>query len=307
MISVLGGSAKELVKTQYPNDLSYTNSLQTLDRLFYNPANLLREMIRNLMKTNRMSDTYESQLSGMAKMRDAWNDLDQAKLNYEELKGLFFIAATEKNLSESQWQCWLDEQNAPKHRENMLGVFEIGTYMRAIETAVTNAQKRQNISGNRTIEPKFKNNYNKTSTLYGSYNLTHKNNKQTKGTYKAQDQARTKEGKCVMCKQQPHKYQLYCPQLKDMDPQEIKRIMNKENIKCNMCLGTKHNTRECRDTNEGRLKVCHKKNDNDKECGGYHCGYLHFRQYKPTPASNLTVNETKDNNHSEPAVEEVKN
>ena len=74
-----------------------------------------------------------------------------------------------------------------------------------------------------------------------------------------------------------------------------------------MCLGLGHKTRECRDTNEGRLKVCHKKNDNDKECGGYHCGYLHFRQYKPTPASNLTVNETKDNNHSEPAVEEVKN
>ena len=87
---------------------------------------------------------------------------------------------------------------------------EIKTYMQSIERAVTNAQKRQNISGNREVKSS---NYNKTSTLYGSYNLMQKtsNKRENKNTFN-QAQART-NGKCVFCKGQIHKFQLYCSHL----------------------------------------------------------------------------------------------
>ena len=73
-----------------------------------------------------------------------------------------------------------------------------------------------------------------------------------------------------------------------------------------MCLGLGHKTRECRDTNEGRLKVCNKKANEKETCGGYHCGYLHNFFKKPAPVSNFTtVKETVDTINPEPPVEEA--
>ena len=69
-----------------------------------------------------MDDTYESLLNGISKLQEAWQDLNQANLTNEELKGLLFIAATEKSLSEGSWKCWLDIQN--NHSGHPLSVFE---------------------------------------------------------------------------------------------------------------------------------------------------------------------------------------
>ena len=71
-----------------------------------------------------------------------------------------------------------------------------------------------------------------------------------------------------------------------------------------MCLGTKHNTRNCIDTNEKRLKVCNKKSNNI-ECKGFHCGYLHIFFKKPAPVSNFTTVKETDTIIPEPPVEEA--
>merc|ERR1712218_504455 len=94
-----------------------------------------------------MHDTYDSLLTGINKLWDAWKDLDQADLTKDQLKGLLFIAATEKNLSEESWKCWLETQNLPKFKQNPMAAFEISAYMGAINTAMLNAQKRQNAIG----------------------------------------------------------------------------------------------------------------------------------------------------------------
>ena len=305
LLSVLEGRAKDFIQTKYPRDGTYAEAIGKLDQLFYQPGNLLRDMMHTLNKTNKMVDTYDSLLQGITKLWDAWADLNHADLSKDQLKGLFFISASEKNLSREGWKFWLEIQNQPKNIANPLACYDINSYMGAIRKAMTNAEKMQNAIGkpqwaeqDRFTKPK--------STLYGSYNMMHKNsnNKENKGNYKAQDQARTKEGKCVFCKQQPHKYQLYCPELNNMDPQEIKRIMTTSNIHCNMCLGTKHNTRNCIDTNEKRLKVCNKKSNNI-ECKGFHCGYLHIFFKKPTPVSNFTTVKETDTIIPEPPVEEA--
>ena len=93
-------------------------------------------MVQKLLKGQKMHDTYESLLGGMNKLWDAWSDLDQADLTKDQLKGLLFIAATEKNLSEESWKCWLEEQNDPKYQENPMAAFEIKTFLGTSANAV---------------------------------------------------------------------------------------------------------------------------------------------------------------------------
>ena len=287
LLKVLDGAAKKLVETKYPNDQSYNQSMKKLDNLFFNPANLVRDMVHNLLKGVKMVDTYDSLLSGITKLMDAWNDLDQADLSKNQLKGLLFIAATEKNLSEESWKEWLSIQNDPKYRQNPMMAFEISTYMGAINTAMLNAQKRKNAIGPspetspKTGKPK------RQSTLYGSYSNAIGNQDATrrhddmKSNYhqsnNVQQQARGPNNMCITCGQNPHKYQLNCPKLREMTPNQIYKIMTNSGIECQMCLGLNHRTRECPATQEGFLKKCSVREDN-VECGRYHCRYLHKKR-----------------------------
>ena len=66
-----------------------------------------------------------------------------------------------------------------------------------------------------------------------------------------------------------------------------------------MCLGSNHQTIHCKATNDGVLKPCMKK-VGSKQCGKYHCGFLH-RYTKPV--SNLTINNVTDD--ANPTVETV--
>ena len=291
LLSVLEGRAKDLIQTKYPRDGSYTEAINKLDQLFYQPANLLRDMMTTLNKTNKMVDTYDSLLQGVTKLWDAWADLNHAKLSNDQLKGLFFISASEKNLSKESWKFWLEVQNEPRNIVNPMACYDINSYMGAINKAMTNAEKMQNALGkpqwaeqDRVNKPK--------STLYGSYNVsTPFQNQEAKATQK---QARFKNGSCVFCKQNPHKYQLYCPKLKMMKPEEIWETMEQNGIRCSMCLGAGHQTIHCKATNDGILKPCMKK-VGGKTCGKYHCGFLH-RHTKPV--SNLTINNTTNNDKS---------
>ena len=283
LLRVLGGSAKDLVQTKYPSEQSYAQAIKKLDDLFYNPTNLVREMVRNLLQSHKMNDSYESLLGGMNKLWDAWNDLDQADLTKEQLKGLLFIAATEKNLSEESWKCWLDIQNDPKYKQNPMEAFEIKAYLGAINKAMLNAQKRKSALGSKdhppNTPPKTNKSGKKQSTMFGSYSNAVANqaqnttaNNQSKA--KAQQQARGAEGLCVTCSRTPHKYQLNCPKLKDMTPNQIYKVMTNNNIECQMCLGLGHRTKECPALKDGFLKKCSIK-ENNVECGRYHCRYLH--------------------------------
>ena len=283
LLRVLGGSAKDLVQTKYPSEQSYAQAIKKLDDLFYNPTNLVREMVRNLLQSHKMNDSYESLLGGMNKLWDAWNDLDQADLTKEQLKGLLFIAATEKNLSEESWKCWLDIQNDPKYKQNPMEAFEIKAYLGAINKAMLNAQKRKSALGSKdhppNTPPKTNKSGKKQSTMFGSYSNAVASqaqnttvNNQSKA--KAQQQARGAEGLCVTCSRTPHKYQLNCPKLKDMTPNQIYKVMTNNNIECQMCLGLGHRTKECPALKDGFLKKCSIK-ENNEECGRYHCRYLH--------------------------------
>ena len=217
LLKKLDNKAKDLVETKYPDANSYNRAIRQLDDLFYEPTNLLRDLINKLLRTNKMVDTYESLLSGVSELSEAWRDLEQANLDKEQLKGLLFIAATEKNLSEGAWQEWLEVQNRPS--ENPMDCFQVESYMEAINVALTNAQKRQNAMGKPNYGSEQRPKPKPRSTLYGSYNtMTTSTENIPKPT---QNQARTKDGQCVFCKNQPHKYQLYCPNLKKMTSDEI--------------------------------------------------------------------------------------
>ena len=289
LLKVLGGSAKELIQTKYPNNQSYAQAIKKLDDLFFNPANLLRDMVQNLLKGSKMVDTYDSLLSGINKLWDAWNDLNQADLSHEQLKGLLFIAATEKNLSEESWKCWLEVQNDPRFKQNPMEAFEISAYLGSINKAMLNAQKRTNAIGQspKTQIPTKTNKPGaggrKQSTLFGSYSNAIANQGQAasgsgQSKAKVQQQARGPNNTCVICDNTPHKYQLKCPKLKEMTPNQIYAIMTNAGIECQMCLGLGHRTRECPPTNEGLLRKCNIKDD-DVECGRYHCRALHkFRR-----------------------------
>ena len=288
LLKVLDGTAKNLVRTKYPNDQSYGQAILKLDSLFYNPANLIRDMVHNLLKGVKMVDTYESLMGGMTKLWDAWSDLDQADLTKGQLKGLLFIAATEKNLSEESWKCWLETQNDPKYRENPMAAFEISAFMGAMQTALLNAQKRKNAIG--ATEPNnkppakpahFRNSSvpgKKQSTLYGSYSNAVGN--QGRGaSAKVQQQAKGQNGTCIFCNKEKHYYQLYCLKLKNMNPNQIYQVMQKAGIECQMCLGLGHRTKDCPASKEGILKKC-KIQEDGQECQRMHCRFLH--NYKKT-------------------------
>lgn len=275
LLTVLEGTAKDLVKTKYPNNQSYSQAIHNLDVLFFNPTNLLREMVNNLLKGQKMVDTYESLLGGVTKLKDAWNDLDQADLSKEQLKGLLFVAATEKNLSEESWKCWIDVQNDPKYKQNPMAAFEISAYMGAINTAMLNAQKRRNAMGKESPNKGAPKTGKKQSTLYGSYSNTNQNNNKTPVKKPpAMKQAEGPNGTCIFCEKDSHKYQLYCPKLKQMQPNEIYNFMQKAGIECQMCLGLGHRSKNCPTAKEGFLKKCSIK-ENGSECGKYHSKYLH--------------------------------
>ena len=285
LLKVLDGSAKDFVQTKYPHDGSYDQAIKKLDNMFYNPANLIRDMVQNLLKGQKMVDTYESLIGGITKLWDAWQDLDQADLTKEQLKGLLFVAATEKNLSEESWKVWIDTQNDPKYRQNPMAAFEISAYMGAMNTAMLNAQKRHNAIGQspKTQNPTKTNKPGaggrKQSTIFGSYSNTMANQTQSgsennQSKTKVQQQARGSNNTCVICGKNPHKYQLNCPKLREMTPNQIYKIMTDSGIECQMCLGLGHRTRECPAVQEGFLKKCSVKEDN-AECGRYHCRFLH--------------------------------
>ena len=158
----------------------------------------------------------------------------------------------------------------------------------SINTAMLNAQKRKNAIGQspetipKTGKPK------RQSTLYGSYNNTvgaprqhyqdefKRTNPQgnSPAKIKIQQQARGPNNTCVICDQDPHRYQLLCPKLKKMPSNQIYKIMTNAGIECQMCLGLGHRTRDCPAVQDGFLKKCSVK-ENDNECGKYHCWYLH--------------------------------
>ena len=287
LLKVLGGTAYDLVKTDYPHDQSYANGIKKLDDLFYNPTNLLREMFQNLLKSHKMNDTYESLLGGMNKLWDAWNDLDQADLTKEQLKGLLFIAATEKNLSEESWKCWLEVQNDPKYKENPMAAFEVSNYLGAMRKAMVNLQRKKVALGPKENKPNHQTKTGrKQSTLFGSYSNTVPSNNQNNNSPRgnSQQQARGPNNTCISCGKDPHRYQLQCPKLKQMTPNEIYKVMTNSGIECQMCLGLGHRTPNCPAAKDGLLKKCQIK-ENGKECQRYHCRYLH-KSARPKEESN---------------------
>ena len=276
LLRKLKGSARELCKNKYHDPEAYTWSIRQLDRLYNKPENLLRLMITKLLKTSKMDDTYESLLNGISKLQEAWQDLNQANLTNEELKGLLFIAATEKSLSEGSWKCWLDVQN--NHSGHPLSVFEARTYFGAIETALSNEQRRKEAGRSSSVmdkrpQPKPK----QKSTLFGSYNTMNEDEQipnNSKVTIR-QNQARTKDGKCVFCLGTPHIYQLHCPKLKTMPIDEIWQIIRTHKIFCQMCLGLGHWSNACPAAKAGNLKKCNVQNEKGQRCNRPHTKYLH--------------------------------
>ena len=288
LLKVLKGAARDLCKNKYHDPGAYNWAMQQLEKIYNKPENLLREMITNLLKTNKMVDTYESLLSGVTKLREAWRDLNQADLREEELKGLLFIAASEKNLSDGGWKCWLDVQNS--HTGDPLSIFEVSTYIGAIEMALANAQKGREVGRSSSVaDHKNKPKPKQRSTVFGSYNaITPNAPNQNTSKFPPQQQARTAAGKCVFCKEMPHRYQLWCSGLKNMSPDEVWKTMRENKIFCQMCLGLGHNQKECEATKGGRLKKCNIKNDKGEVCSKLHCKFLHQHPKKGATSNNQT-------------------
>ena len=274
LLKVLDGRALELVSTKYPNEESYSRAIKDLDEQFYNPTNLIRDMVDNLLNQQQMSDTYDSILSGFTKLNDAWRDLDRANLTKEQLQGLLFIAVTEKNLSPEGWHTWIEEQNSPKYRQNEKDAFNISAYFGAIRRAMLNLQKRKNVFGLQKPNKPTKSK-KKQSTLYGSYNSAVGNNPPKA---KNQQQAQGPKDTCVFCGQETHRYQLHCPKLRrgrlQLQSKDVYRIMQDAGIQCEMCLSPGHQTKNCQAMLDGYLKKCPIKEGNE-ECGKYHAKVLH--------------------------------
>ena len=291
LLRVVDGQAKNLIKNEYPNNESYREAISLLDKLFYEPTNLLRDMIKKLNKVKPMNDTYNSLLQGTISLRQAWVDLNHANLNIEQLKGLLFIATTEKQLSEGSWKIWLDVQNDARNIDDPNFSFNIQHYMHAINQAMTNSQKRENAIGNIgiTTEHKFK----PKSTLYGSYSTKTVDSRfNDRNNHKqAHD-----NGKCVFCGYALHRYQLYCPKIKkELNPDQIVKIMEKHDINCYLCLGLNHRTKFCEAFKDGRLQRCNVVELSKEKCNKLHCRYLH--RYKNKPISNFTT--TNEVDHTE--------
>ena len=82
------------------------------------PKLYVTKVIQDLAKPERMNDTYESLFNGYNRLKDGWDDLEHLHLSNEQWKGLFLIAANEKNLSNDTWRQWNDIQNNSKYAEN---------------------------------------------------------------------------------------------------------------------------------------------------------------------------------------------
>ena len=287
LLKKVGSRAKALIKNNYITDTNadsvYKEAIDNLDKQFYQPSDLLRRLMTTLSKTNKMDDSYESLFDGYTKLQEVWRDLKHADLNEGQLKGLLFIATTEKSLSTGTWNHWLEVQNRALSSENPNECFNIHLYLEAISTAMKNAQKKQNACGNpsRSDDQRQKPKPKPRSTLFGAYNATAipTSTAQNIHTPSNQKQARTKDGMCVFCKSNPHKYQLLCPKLKKMTPKDIWEIIIEEKIKCRMCLCTDHDTKNCEVTKKGLVLKCNIKKGNGEPCGGLHCRYLH-RDFK---------------------------
>ena len=291
LLKVLGGAAKAMAQTKYPTDESYAHAISKLDKHFYNPTIFLRDMVRNLTKTQKMNDSYGSLFDGLNKLYDAWNDLEQADLSIEQLKGLFFITATEKNLSEESWKYWLEFQNDPQHAYNPMAAYSTPAYLGAIQKAMNNAQKRINVLGPRENNPRTQAKPGKKqSTLFGAYSnaVQSKPQSQSNPPSNAQTpkQARGPNGTCVICGQTPHKYQLNCFKLRKMSVDEIYKVMTNYGINCQMCLELGHRTKDCPAFKKGILTTCRAK-ENGQECKKNHCRFLH-RTKKTTEEKNET-------------------
>ena len=291
LLKVLGGAAKAMAQTKYPTDESYAHAISKLDKHFYNPTIFLRDMVRNLTKTQKMNDSYGSLFDGLNKLYDAWNDLEQADLSIEQLKGLFFITATEKNLSEESWKYWLEFQNDPQHAYNPMAAYSTPAYLGAIQKAMNNAQKRINVLGPRENNPRTQAKPGKKqSTLFGAYSnaVQSKPQSQSNPPSNAQTpkQARGPNGTCVICGQTPHKYQLNCFKLRKMSVDEIYKVMTNYGINCQMCLELGHRTKDCPAFKKGVLTTCRVK-ENGQECKKNHCRFLH-KTKKTTEEQNET-------------------
>ena len=119
----------------------------------------------------------------------------------------------------------------------------------------------------------FKINNDQKPTLFGP------GNKMTESIQ--QEKPKQAGNSCVFCSRKTHhKYQLYCPALKSMQPDDVGKIMKKNGITCQMCLCPGHGTRDCESTNNGILKKCFIKDDQDNVCGKFHCRFLHRAQKK---------------------------
>ena len=83
-------------------------------------------------------------------------------------------------------------------------------------------------------------------------------------------QASNKNNTCIFCLKKMHKYQVFCSKLKKLRPQEIKKVMNDNNIECNRCLGLYHKTDHC----NWSIK-CDVVTKYGTRCGKLHTAVLH--------------------------------
>ena len=281
LLSRLEPPAYDLCSTDYPSQDSYAAAIQTLNERYYNPSHLLRDMVKRTSKMSKMTDTYQSLLEASINLKKAKADLIQANLSEEQLQGLFLISTTEKYLSESAWREWNEIQNSPQFIADPMACFNIDNYLYAINQAMKNIHRKENALGiNKPEANKFK----PKSTLYGSYTTrVEKGTKITSNNYK---QAK-KNGKCIFCSKAPHRFQLYCKELKQKTPEQIRKIMNEHSIECAMCLVPGHSTQDCLATNQKKLRPCDII-EAGKPCNRYHCRYLH-RKNSSRPNTNFTT------------------
>ena len=262
---VLTGKAKRLIDTKYPDNGTYQRSRDKLETTYYKPKLHVTEVIHSLAKPDPMTDTYESLFNGYNRLKDSWDDLEHLNLSKGQLKGLLLITANEKNLSQGTWTLWNHIQNDPRYAENSMECLNVDAFLGAIQIAMNNAQRRQNVIGRHTTtdqKPKPK------STLYGTYSTTVK--PPTKQVIRQAGSG------CVFCSRTTHhRYQLYCPALKTLKPEQIWDIMKANGITCQMCLCLGHKTQECEPTRRGTLKKCSIKDNGKDMCGKFHCRFLH--------------------------------
>ena len=276
---VLRGSAKQNIDTKHVSEFSYRRSINILEGLYYKPRLHATETIYSLSKDDKMVDTYDSLMKGYNRLKDCWDDLEHMNLTNSELKGLLLIVSNEKNLSKDTMSLWHQIQNDTRYSENSMECLDGNIFLGTIHTAMNNAQREQSVVGRRP--PSRPSRPRPTSTLYGSYN--------TSITSSPKESTRQAGTGCVFCQSgNRHRYQLYCPKLKDMNPEKIWQIMKQNGITCQMCLCLGHNTRGCPAIKNGALKLCNLKDAQNEICGKSHCRFLHQEPKKELAQNELT-------------------